>query len=161
MAKASLCGSWLSCVCKLANLFFNTLTPISTIFSGFSAPLDSTFIKNLFGLASQLNAASYCSSSNSVCSLFGHSSGFGNNVCRIELSGSYSKHTPAANKLTKQLKNCKLPKCRNGPTQHLINSLSIDGAPPLTYRLDSIWRAPFRNLSSHTPAISILVLCAI
>jgi hypothetical protein len=30
-----------------------------------------------------------------VYSLLGHSSGFGKSVCLIELSGSYSKHTPA------------------------------------------------------------------
>lgn len=86
---------WLSCVCKFDNLSLSALTPIKTIFSGFNAPLDSTFIKNLFGFASQSNFASNSSSSSSECSLLGQSFGCGNRVCRAALSGSYSKQTPA------------------------------------------------------------------
>lgn len=58
MFKASFWGSKLSCVCRFDSLFFSALIPIRTMFSGFNDPVDSTFRKNLFGLASQLNSAS-------------------------------------------------------------------------------------------------------
>lgn len=54
MAKASVCGSRLNCVCKLDNFIFSTFKPINTMFSGRNEPLDSTLKKNLFGFASQL-----------------------------------------------------------------------------------------------------------
>lgn len=106
-------------VCKSDNFCFNIWTPFRTIFSGFNAPQLSTVKKNLFGFPSQLYGASsikskilQCdvesqalvfnkskyerwSSSNSEYSLFCHSSGLGNKVCRNALSGSYSKPTLA------------------------------------------------------------------
>lgn len=58
--------------------------------------LKNIFLRNCVARHTKKNLQNlHWSSSSSVCSLFGHSSGFGNKVCRIELSGSYSKQTPA------------------------------------------------------------------
>ena len=51
MVKASLCNSCCSCVCRSASFFLRIWTPISTMFSGFREPHDSTLKKNLLALA--------------------------------------------------------------------------------------------------------------
>lgn len=137
-------SSWLSCVCKLDNLFFKTFTPISTIFSGRRAPLDSTLKKNLFGFASQLYSAST-------------EKYFFEKLCgstyKKKFAELYIDHRPV--------------RCVHFSAIHpasgtkYVASNCPDRIRSKRQPSDSIWHVPCRNLSLRTLSTSTLDLYAV
>ena len=49
MVSASLCISWLSCVCRSLSFFLSTASPDNAIFSGLNEPQDSMLKKYFLG----------------------------------------------------------------------------------------------------------------